>query len=78
MNDCEFQILQNSGVNHLGKLITKGKKEILTPLTWFGLSIIEPFEFQLEVFKKAKIEAFLSNVYDLYYSDKDLMCLLLY
>ena len=70
MNNCQFQILHNSGVNHIGKLITKGKKEILTPLTWFGLSIIEPFDFQIEVFKKSKIEAFLSNVYDLYYSDK--------
>ena len=33
-------------------------------------SIIESKEFQLEVFKRAEIEAFLSNAYDLIYTDK--------
>jgi len=70
MNNFQFQILKDSGINHLGKLIINEKREIITPITWFGLSIIEPLEFQLEVFKKSKIEAFLSNVYDLYYTDK--------
>ncbi|KKN49868.1 hypothetical protein LCGC14_0638330 [marine sediment metagenome] len=69
MNKIQFQILKHSGINHLGKLI-KEKKEFFTPITWFGLSIIEPLEFQLEVFKKSNIEAFLSNAYDLYYTDK--------
>ena len=70
MKNFQFQISNNTGINHLGKLITKKKKEISTPITWFGLSIIEPKEFQLEVFKESNIEAFLSNAYDLYYTDK--------
>ena len=41
MKNFQFQISNLSGINHLGKLYTK-QKEISTPLTWFGLSIIEP------------------------------------
>ncbi len=70
MKNFQFQISNSTGINHSGKLINKKRKEISTPITWFGLSIIEPKEFQLEVFKRSNIEAFLSNAYDLYYTDK--------
>ena len=70
-----MQKLQSKSVdfdkfNKGGLLGFHNKKELKTPICWFGLSIIESSEFQLEVFKNAKIEAFLSNVYDLYYTDK--------
>jgi len=70
MNDFRYKILKNSGINHYGKLTFHNNKEIETPVRWFGLSLIESKEFQLEIFKKAKIEAFLSNAFDLYYTDK--------
>lgn len=70
MRNIEFQIKDKSGISRTGKLVLNNKIEIITPVTWFGLSIIENCQFQLEVFKKAKAEAFLSNVYDLYYFDK--------
>ena len=70
MQDFRFSIVKKSGLNHIGKLIFHNRREAMTPICWFGLSIIEPKEFQLEVFKQAKIEAFLSNAYDLYYTDK--------
>lgn len=69
MNQIQFHKIKSSGLSNLGKLKINGN-EILTPISWFGLSIIENSQFQLEVFKKAKAEAFLSNVYDLYYFDK--------
>ena len=70
MRNIEFLVKERSGISRTGKLVLNDKIEIATPITWFGLSIIENYQFQLEVFKKAKAEAFLSNVYDLYYFDK--------
>ena len=70
MNKFHFKILNNQKINHIGKLTFYNKKVVSTPITWFGLSIIESMEFQLEVFKQSNIEAFLSNAYDLYYFDK--------
>jgi len=70
MSNFKFQIVKNSGANHIGKIKFNNSNEIITPICWFGLSIIESKDFQLDVFKSAKIEAFLSNVYDLYYTDK--------
>ncbi|MHA1196098.1 MAG: tRNA-guanine transglycosylase [Promethearchaeota archaeon] len=70
MLNIHYSINKNSGLTHLGKIKLYNNKVLNTPLCWFGLSIIENQEFQLSVFKKAKIEAFLSNAYDLYYLDK--------
>ena len=70
MDKIDFHIEDKSGISRTGKLVLNKKIVINTPITWFGLSIIENSQFQLEVFKKAKAEAFLSNVYDLYYFDK--------
>ena len=70
MRSSQFQILKSQGINHLGKLTFYNKKNLITPICWFGLSIIEPIQFQLKVFNQSKIEAFMSNVYDLYYTDK--------
>ena len=69
MNQIQFHKIKSSGLSNLGKLKINGN-EIITPITWFGLSIIENSQFQLEVFKKAKAEAFISNAYDLFYTDK--------
>ncbi len=70
MQKFQFRTTNRRGINQKGKLIFHNDKELETPTCWFGLSVIEPKEFQLEVFKKAHIEAFLSNAYDLYYTDK--------
>lgn len=70
MDNFDFKILKHSGINHSGELTFHNGKKLETPVCWFGLSIVEPLEFQLDVFKKSKIEAFLSNAYDLYYQDK--------
>jgi len=69
MYKSEFKILNNYGPYHFGEIKFRSKKTLNTPLIWFGLSVIEPMEFQLEVFKRGKIEAFLSNAFDLYYHD---------
>ena len=45
----------------LGRLTFPDKRNVQTPICWFGLSIIEPLEFQVDVFKRSGIEAFLSN-----------------
>ncbi|MBD3352988.1 MAG: tRNA-guanine transglycosylase, partial [Candidatus Lokiarchaeota archaeon] len=55
--------------NRTGKLIISKNLELNTPLLWFGLSIIESPNFQKNVFRSGKIEAFLSNAYDLEYQD---------
>lgn len=70
MSTFQYQIVKKSGTSHIGKIKFYNNNEIPTPLCWFGLSVIEPKEFQLDVFKSAKIEAFLSNAYDLHYTDK--------
>ena len=70
MQKFQFRIIKSSDLNHYGKIRFYNNKELLTPLCWFGLSIIESKDFQLNVFKESKIEAFLSNAYDLYYLDK--------
>jgi len=70
MSTFQYQIVKKSETSHIGKIKFYNNNEIPTPLCWFGLSVIEPKDFQLDVFKSAKIEAFLSNVYDLYYTDK--------
>jgi tRNA-guanine family transglycosylase len=69
MQSYGFEFTTDYGINNCGKLTFFNNKKIATPVCWFGLSIIESKEFQLEVFKKSKIEAFLSNAYDLYYTD---------
>ena len=56
--------------NHIGILKLPNNREIQTPVIWYGLSVVESVDFQLEVFEKAKVEAFLSNVYDLTVQDK--------
>lgn len=70
MQKFHFKPNKSIGINQCGDLIFHNHKKLKTPACWFGLSIIESKEFQLEVFKKANIEAFLSNAYDLYYLDK--------
>jgi len=70
MSLIHYQIEKKSGASHLGKIKFHNNKSIQTPLCWFGLSIIESKEFQLNVFKKSRIEAFLSNAYDLCFQDK--------
>ncbi|KKN29118.1 hypothetical protein LCGC14_0847420 [marine sediment metagenome] len=70
MQKFKFRTTNDGGINQKGKIIFHNGKELETPTCWFGLSLIESKEFQLEVFKKANIEAFLSNAYDLYYTDK--------
>ena len=70
MNNLKFQILHKNDTINFGKIQLDFGKSLFTPICWFGLSIIEPKEFQLEVFKKAGIEAILSNAYDLLYTDK--------
>ena len=70
MSLIQYQIEKKSEASYLGKIRFQNKKSIQTPLCWFGLSIIESKEFQLKVFKKSKIEAYLSNAYDLCYLDK--------
>ena len=70
MQKLLFEIHKTAGINHLGKLRFHNTRSNNTPTCWFGLSIIESEEFQLEVFKRARIEAFLSNAYDLNYTDK--------
>lgn len=69
MTNIKFEILKNADINHLGKIIFHNNKELKTPIAWFGLSVIEPEKFQIKVFKESKVEAFLSNAYDLYYRD---------
>jgi len=70
MNSIKFEISINRGIIHYGKIRFYNNKELKTPICWFGLSNIESKDFQLKVFKQSKIEAFLSNVYDLSYLDK--------
>jgi len=70
MKHNKFEFLVRKGTNYNGKIKFYNNRELNTPVCWFGLSIIEPKDFQLKVFKKSKIECFLSNVYDLYYFDK--------
>ena len=70
MQNFQFKPIKKTSINHRGNLIFHNNKKLETPACWFGLSIIESKEFQLKVFKDANIEAFLSNVYDLYYLDK--------
>ena len=70
MTIIQYQTEKKSEASYLGKIRFQNKKSIQTPLCWFGLSIIESKEFQLKVFKKSKIEAYLSNAYDLCYIDK--------
>lgn len=70
MSLIHYQTEKKSGATYLGNIKFHNNKSIQTPLCWFGLSIIESKEFQLKVFKKSKIEAYLSNAYDLCYLDK--------
>ncbi len=70
MQKFQFKTTISRGYNQNGKLIFHNNRALETPICWFGLSVIESKKFQLEVFKKANIEAFLSNAYDLYFFDK--------
>lgn len=56
--------------NHLGKIFLPDGKIIETPIIWYGLSVVESVDFQIEVFEKTGINAILSNVYDLLVQDK--------
>ena len=47
------------------------KKEVNTPAIWFGLSVIENYEFQHTVLSVNNVECFLANAYDLLYQDKN-------
>ncbi|MGQ9641604.1 MAG: tRNA-guanine transglycosylase [Candidatus Bathycorpusculaceae bacterium] len=47
------------------------KREISTPTIWFGLSVIENYDFQHEVLSVNKVECFLANAYDLLFQDKN-------
>lgn len=64
--------IEHKGDNYCrtGYITTWNNKKIKTPVTWFGLSVIESPEFVFKAFKESKIEAFLSNAYDLLYQDK--------
>jgi tRNA-guanine family transglycosylase len=47
------------------------RREISTPTIWFGLSVIENYDFQHKVFSVNKVECFLANAYDLLFQDKN-------
>lgn len=71
MPNLEFIIdHRNDKYCHIGTLKTWNGKKISTPVMWFGLSVIESPQFVFKAFKQSKVEAFLSNVYDLKYQDK--------
>ncbi|MHA1340263.1 MAG: tRNA-guanine transglycosylase [Promethearchaeota archaeon] len=56
--------------NCIGYLEFNNKKKLETPIIWYGLSVIESVDFQLNVFKKSGVKAFLSNAFDLKHQDK--------
>ena len=68
MQKFHFNSIHKRGINHLGEVKFHNNKKLSTPLCWFGLSIIESNDFQEKVFQETRIEAFLSNAYDLYYN----------
>ena len=50
MSTFQYQIVKKSGTSHIGKIKFYNNNEIPTPLCWFGLSVIEPKEFQFDLF----------------------------
>ena len=69
--NLKFDVLKKheDQLARLGKLSTV-RREVFTPITWYGLSIVESFDFQAEVFERNNIRGFISNVYDLKFQDK--------
>ncbi|MEX2681824.1 MAG: tRNA-guanine transglycosylase [Candidatus Sigynarchaeota archaeon] len=67
----DFKVLKEheDQLARIGKLQTR-RRAVFTPLTWYGLSIVEGFKFQAEVFERNHVRGFISNVYDLKYQDK--------
>ncbi len=64
------EIIGKKNFNRIKKIQLSNNRIIETPIVWYGLSIVESISFQLEVFKKCKINAILSNAYDLLVQDK--------
>ena len=70
MSNLKFEIQhQTNRYNRTGTLDIWNGKQIQTPIAWFGLSVIESPDIMHESFTKAKIEAFISNIFDLTYQD---------
>ncbi len=67
----DFEVLKqhDDQLARIGKLQTR-RRAVFTPLSWYGLSIVESFKFQAEVFERNHVRGFLSNAYDLKYQDK--------
>lgn len=67
--NISFEVEKESRLAKTGK-VKAWKREILTPFKWFGLSIIESVDFQLNVFSNNNVEGILCNAYDLLFQDK--------
>ncbi|MHA1268929.1 MAG: tRNA-guanine transglycosylase [Candidatus Helarchaeota archaeon] len=70
MNNFLFSIKKINGFGRTGLLRNWKNHKIKTPLSWFGLSVIESIDFQKNAFRESKIEAFLGNAYDYIFQDK--------
>ncbi len=70
-NIGKYKILhQADKYSRVGELRVQGNRTLRTPFMWTGLSVIEPVDSQERAFRIARIQGFLSNVYDLLYQDK--------
>ncbi len=65
-----FKYYEQDGLSRIGHLNT-WKRRIMTPVIWFGLSVIENYNFQYEALTVNEVECFLCNAYDLLFQDKN-------
>lgn len=65
-----FTKYKQDGFARTGSLKT-WRREISTPTIWFGLSVIEKYDFQHTVLSVNNTECFLANAYDLLFQDKN-------
>ncbi|MHA1252053.1 MAG: tRNA-guanine transglycosylase [Candidatus Helarchaeota archaeon] len=70
METVEFKINKRDGIARVGILKNHKKRMIPTPISWFGLSVIESYDFQYNAFRNSKVEAFLGNAFDYLIQDK--------
>jgi len=65
-----FKCYEQDGLSRKGHLTT-WKRKIMTPVIWFGLSVIENYNFQYRALTVNEVECFLCNAYDLIFQDKN-------
>jgi len=65
-----FKCHEQDGLSRIGHLST-WKRRIMTPVIWFGLSVIENYNFQYRALMVNEVECFLCNAYDLLFQDKN-------